>query len=152
MIGNLAVQSVVVFILIYCSITDLTSFKIKNTSVIILVVLFVIAALMGAFSPNIAIHIAFGLAMFAVLLASYAMGLVGGGDAKLLSAAFLWTGPQKATLFCIILACITLIYFVLHKFLRVLPGKPGPNGKTLIPYGPCIAVAWIAVLAIRDLN
>jgi prepilin peptidase CpaA len=149
---NISIQFPVMLVLIYCSITDIKSFKIKNESVILLLCLFAIAALMGAFSPNVVAHIAFGAAMFAVLLGSYALGLIGGGDAKLLSAAFLWIGPEKASVFCIFLGCAALIYFVLHKFLRILPGKPGPNGRTLIPYGPCIAAAWMAVLAIQHLN
>jgi Flp pilus assembly protein protease CpaA len=87
--------------------------------------------------------------MFAFMIATYALGAMGGGDAKLLSVAFLWIGSANASLFCLLLAIASAAYYVLHRFGRILPGKPGPRGKTLIPYGPCIAAAWIATMILR---
>jgi prepilin peptidase CpaA len=44
-------------------------------------------------------HVAAGLVALVVAVGLFALGLVGGGDAKLLAAAGLWLGPQAATPF-----------------------------------------------------
>lgn len=143
------IQFVIGMVLIYIAIEDMLKFKIRNESIVVLIVLFLIAALAsGALWPALW-HVLFGLVMFAVVLAIYAFRVIGGGDAKLLSVAFLWMGWENTSLFCILLGLAAAIYYILHRFGHILPGKPGPNGKTLIPYGPCIASAWIGTMALQ---
>jgi prepilin peptidase CpaA len=143
------IQYVIAMVLIYVAIEDILKFKIRNESVVILIVLFVIAAMApGALWPAFW-HVVFGLVMFAVMLAIYALGVIGGGDAKLLTVAFLWMGWENTSLFCILLALAAATYYMLHRFGHILPGKPGANGKTMIPYGPCIAAAWIGTMALQ---
>ena len=136
-------------VLIYAAFEDMARFRIRNATVTVLIALFLIDAIAnGALWPTIR-HVTFGLAMFAILLITYARGALGGGDVKLLSAAFLWMGWENTPLFCILLAVATTAYYVLNRFAHILPGKPGPHGKTLIPYGPCIASAWIVTMLLR---
>jgi prepilin peptidase CpaA len=143
------IQLLTAVVLIYIALEDVLKFKIKNQSVVTLLVLFFVAAtVQGALWPTVW-HVVFGLIMFAVLLATYALGWLGGGDAKLLSVAFLWMGWENTSLFCLFLALATAIYYIFHRFGHILPGKPGPNGRTMIPYGPCIATAWIATMVLR---
>jgi prepilin peptidase CpaA len=93
-------------------------------------------------------HLLFGAVMFALVIALYSFGLFGGGDAKLLSVAFLWTGAQNASLFCLLLSLAAIIYFVLVRLFHILPGKTTATGF-MIPYGPCIAAAWITTMVIK---
>ena len=136
-------------VLIYIGIEDMLKFKIKNESIFVLLILYFFAALFTGAPAAIVSHVAFGLIMFAILLGIYALGWLGGGDAKLLSVAFLWLGFENAPLFAILLALAAGAYSVLLQFGYLLPGKPGLKGRTLIPYGPCIAAAWIGTMALR---
>ena len=146
------IQLVAGMVLIYIGIEDILKFKIKNESVLALLVLFFIAALLhGALWPTV-YHVVFGLVMFAVLFAIYALGWLGGGDAKLLAVAFLWVGPENASLFAVLLPLAAAAYYLLHRFAHLLPARPGPNGRTMIPYGPCIAAAWIGTMVLANVG
>lgn len=101
------------------------------------------------------------LLVFSVGIASFALGLMGGGDVKLLIALTLWTGwgmPTFQFLFMTAVAGGVLVIVVL--LLRaVLPGmlrkknpeKPLPRlltKKQPVPYGLAIATAFLWLLAI----
>ena len=142
------IQLLVGMVLIYIAIEDMLRFKIANESVIVLTLLFLVFSLVsGALWPPLW-HLLFGAVMFALVLALYSLGLFGGGDAKLLSVAFLWIGAQNASLFCVLLSLAAGVYLVLQR-LCILPGKTNAKGRLMISYGPCIAAAWITTAAIR---
>jgi prepilin peptidase CpaA len=138
-------------LLLYIAATDLREFKIRNELVISLAVLcFAYAAMSGRW---VSIHwnIGFALLMFALMLFAYSQRLMGGGDLKLLTVAFLWTGPWCALPFAIFL----LIFAAAHT----LAGKYGwlnvqevEGGKKRIPFGPSIAGALIVVFVIGCLG
>jgi prepilin peptidase CpaA len=46
----------------------------------------------------------FAALMFVVMLAFYSIGWLGGGDVKILTVAFLWTGSSGALPFAILLS------------------------------------------------
>jgi prepilin peptidase CpaA len=142
------IQLLVGMVLIYIAIEDMRRFKIANESIIVLMLLFLVYSLVsGALWPPLW-HLLFGAVMFALVLALYSCGIFGGGDAKLLSVAFLWIGAQNATLFCLLLSLAAGAYLVLQR-LYILPGKTNAKGRLMIPYGPCIAAAWITTMAIK---
>ena len=85
-------------------------------------------------------HAAFGGAVFGLLLLAYAAKLAGGGDVKLLSAAFLWFGLPCSAAFSIALVLTTLVYALLAR-IGLLPVRKSPRGA-IIPFGPSIAAAW----------
>ena len=88
--------------------------------------------------------------MFALFFAMYAFGWMGGGDVKLLSVAFLWIGLDNALPFAFLLVAFTLAYVAAVNFLPIaLPVKQA-GGRTKIPYGPAISLAWIATLAVAQ--
>jgi prepilin peptidase CpaA len=142
------IQLLVGMVLIYIAIEDMLRFKIANESIFVLTLLFLVFSLVsGALWPPLW-HLLFGAVMFALVLTLYSFGVFGGGDAKLLSVAFLWIGAQNAALFCLLLSLAAIIYFVLVRLFHILPGKITATGF-MIPYGPCIAAAWITTMVIN---
>jgi prepilin peptidase CpaA len=74
---------------------DLFTMTIPNRISIVLVASFVVVALIVAPSWLIvARHLTIFAVVLAVAVAMFAMGWLGGGDAKLLAAASLWIGPD----------------------------------------------------------
>lgn len=100
-------------------------------------------------SPDMALQLALGLAVFAVFAALFALGWMGGGDVKLLGALALWL-PTALTLKMLILmsligGVLTLAYVVTHKIRKI---KESPE----IPYGVAIAGAALCVIGEPYLN
>lgn len=120
---------------------DLRNFRIRNEAVAALVGLFLLrAALRGQYQEAFS-HAVFAAVMFAVFLFMYARGLLGGGDVKLLGAAFLWLGIETAFVFSLFLLAFTILYALLAK-LGAVP-KRRMAARTKIPFGPCIGAAWL---------
>ncbi|MFA1622401.1 prepilin peptidase [Rhizobium mongolense] len=131
--------------------TDLISMTIPNRVSLILVISFlIIAPLMGMAIPEIGMHLAAGLAVFCGCFALFALNVMGGGDAKLLTATAVWFGfNQSLVLF---IGCVGLIggfltFAILmirsqsHTILAI--GLPVPSSLLLakkIPYGIAIAI------------
>jgi Flp pilus assembly protein protease CpaA len=135
-------------ILIFVIRDDLRNYRIRNEAVAALAVLFLLrTALRGRYQEALS-HAAFAAVMFAVLLLMYALmdakSRMGGGDAKLLGAAFLWLGIENAFVFSLFLIAFTFAYALLAK----LGGVPRKivAARTKIPFGPCIGAAWLATL------
>ena len=87
--------------------------------------------------PDIPIQIGIAVAVFAVFAAFFALGAMGGGDVKLLTALALWLpliAMMKLLLVMSILGgLLTLIMLIIHKWQRAL-------GKPEIPYGIAISL------------
>jgi prepilin peptidase CpaA len=135
-------------ILIFVILDDLRNYRIRNEAVAALAVLFLLrTALRGRYQEAMS-HAAFAAVMFVVLLLMYvlmnARGRMGGGDVKLLGAAFLWLGIEHAFVFSLFLIAFTLAYALLAK----LGGVPRKMvaARTTIPFGPCISAAWLVTL------
>jgi len=92
--------------------------------------------------PDMALQIALGIAIFGVFAALFALGLMGGGDVKLLAAVALWFPWQAIGLLLLIMAMIggivTVITVVHHRLSRRL-------GQPEVPYGVAISLAamWL---------
>lgn len=72
---------------------DALSMRIPNWLTLLIAVLFLpMAIVTGMGWADIGMHLLTGLAMFILGFAIFALGLFGGGDAKLLAAAGLWLG------------------------------------------------------------
>lgn len=135
-------------ILIFVILDDLRNYRIRNEAVAALTVLFLLrTALRGRYQEALS-HVAFAAVMFAVLLLMYglmnARGRMGGGDVKLLGAAFLWLGIEHSFDFSLFLIAFTLAYALLAK-LGSVP-RQMVAARTKIPFGPCISAAWLVTL------
>lgn len=133
-------------VLVLVTIEDLRRFRIRNGLVIVLVLAFVLACAWHDRLHLLLAHLLFALAGLVLLFAAFTRGVIGGGDAKLLTAALFWIGPEGALVYSIALAACALAYVLAAK-LGLAPSRR-TRGRTEIPFGPSIAVAWIAFLAL----
>lgn len=136
-------------ILSFVVVDDFRNLRIRNEAVAALALLFVASTgLTGHFREALA-HAAFALVMSGLILVFYAKGVMGGGDVKLLAVAFLWLGPEHAFAFSLFLLGFTLAYALLAK-LGTLPRQVVAT-RSKIPFGPCIAAAWLVAALPWDL-
>lgn len=74
--------------------SDLLTMRVPNVLVIALAVAFILAAPLAGFgATELGIHLGVATAALAIGFGLFAMGWIGGGDAKLFAASCLWLGP-----------------------------------------------------------
>lgn len=133
-------------VLAWVVVEDLRRFRIRNLAVGIITLAFVAACVEHGTTGLLLAHGAFaGLALALLALACF-RGMIGGGDAKLLAAAFFWVGPEGALVFALILFVLTVATVVGANF-RLIPTRRAARG-TKIPFGPSIAGALATVIAL----
>lgn len=93
---------------------------------------------------DVGIQIAIAFATFAVLAGFFALGAMGGGDVKLLTALALWVQPLPYVTLLVMMSLagglITLIFGGWHIVRRC-------EGKVAVPYGIAISIGGLWVLA-----
>jgi prepilin peptidase CpaA len=138
------VEAATVAVLCYVGFTDFRTFKIRNDSITLLVVLYIVYALVARSPYEILLNVAVSLAVFVVLLCFYAKGAVGGGDVKLVSVVCLWIGSHCALLF----SALLLVFIGLHVVaVRLGLASTQQKGfRQAIPYAPSIAGALIGTI------
>ena len=107
--------------------------------------------------PDIALQIGLAAIVFALFAVAFALGMMGGGDVKLIAALALWRvplngaeplyGPVLDMLMIMAVAggVLTVIMLILHRRRKAL-------GQPEIPYGVAIAIGAAAAYAERYLN
>ncbi|MDU0308254.1 MULTISPECIES: A24 family peptidase [Rhizobium] len=131
--------------------SDLLTMTIPNRVSLIMVISFaVLAPLGGVALPAIGMHALGAAIVFGICFALFALNVMGGGDAKLLSAAALWFScePVLLTFLAYVSAigglltlAILLIRSQSNTILAI--GLPIPNSLLLakkVPYGIAIAI------------
>jgi prepilin peptidase CpaA len=93
--------------------------------------------------PDVAWQLGVAFVTFALLAGLFAMGMMGGGDVKLLTALALWIAP---TLFLKLLVIMALAGGVLTIVCGAWHVMRRQSGKLAIPYGVAIAIAGLGVL------
>ena len=142
---------------------DLTSYTIPNWISLALGVAFgLLATTAGMPLPALEAHVATGLAALVAGMGLFALGWIGGGDAKLLAACCLWFGWPDTEAFLLDTALAGGAFAVLLLVVRgqlVRPFIPAPSGWAgrLItpgepaPYGVAIALGALIALPASDL-
>ena len=131
--------------------SDLFTMTIPNRVSLILIVSFlVLAPLSGVGWEMIGLHLAAATIIFCACFALFAFNVMGGGDAKLLSATALWFGLNESLTFlmvdvAVIGGLITLLILLVRAQSNTILaiGLPVPNSVLLakkIPYGIAIAI------------
>jgi prepilin peptidase CpaA len=132
--------------LFWVALTDLREFKVRNELVVILACLYVVYALFSGAWVSMQWNFAFALLMLAGGAYAYSLQQIGGGDLKLLTVAFLWTGPWLAAPFVILLLIFILVYYVVAR-LGFAAARRTSTGLR-IPLAPSLAGALIGVFAL----
>lgn len=146
-----AICAIFPFCLAMAAFTDLFTMTIPNRIPAALIVAFAAAALAtGMPLPVAGLHVLAGVIVFAVCLALFAANVMGGGDAKLLTACALWFGINLPLLEFVVYVAflggvLTVAIVALRSQAQVihamginLPGSVLMAKK--IPYGIAIAV------------
>lgn len=137
--------------------TDLVSYRIPNWISLAAIGLFAVsAALSGMTLGDFGVHFLVGFAALAVGFALFALGIIGGGDAKFFAAGALWMGPVFILKYCLIFALVGGGFAVLLLVLR-LPAIAAAlscipysaqllNPKAGLPYGVALGIGAMIVL------
>lgn len=146
-----AICAIFPFCLAMAAFNDLFSMTIPNRIPLAVLATFPVAAYMvGLPLGAIGLHVAAGLLVFGVCFAMFALNVMGGGDAKLLTACAFWFGLdisllQFAVYVSFIGGLLTVAIVVLRSQAQVihamgidLPGSVLMAKK--IPYGIAIAI------------
>jgi prepilin peptidase CpaA len=143
-------------LLIYAACSDIASLTIPNWVSIALAALFVpLALILHMPLGQIGVHLLFGFALLAVGFFLFQANIIGGGDAKLLAGAAVWTGfPAFITfLFWTALAggVIALALLGARKWIARAESRPAFVNRLLtpesgVPYGVAIMLGGLAVL------
>jgi prepilin peptidase CpaA len=131
--------------------TDLWEYKIRNELILALVGLFALYMVLTGRWTDLKWDIPFAALMFVVMLASYNLGWMGGGDVKILAVAFLWTGWSSVLPFAILLALFCSAHSLAAKLGWVKSENTG-DGRRRIPLAPSVAAALICSFMLRALS
>jgi prepilin peptidase CpaA len=138
-------------LLVVAAVIDVRTFTISNLlnlTVALLAPLYWLSIALPLW-PDVAIQLAAGIVVFALLAGAFYAGMMGGGDVKLAAALALWFSPASTVRFLVLMSIaggvVTLAVMALHR-VRERDGKPE------IPYGVAIAFGGLAILAQRFLN
>jgi len=128
-------------VLFYVALTDFKLFKIRNELIVVLIGLFIIHALLSGRWVSAYWNLALAAFLFAVMLYFYSQNLMGGGDVKILTVAFLWIGLDCALVFAVLMAIFAMVHVAAAKFRWVKVQQVGEHKR--IPLAPSVAGAMI---------
>ena len=143
-------------VMILSMLSDLRTFEIPNRLPLALVVGYPLAALSAGLSwqPQLWAFALGGL-MLVIAVIMFVLGLMGGGDGKLLAAAAIWTGPERVLDFLIATALAGGILALALLVFRRLPLAAGlssfPTMRRLhaekrdVPYAVAIGGAGLGI-------
>lgn len=132
--------------LIWTAREDLLRYRVSNKAIIGFGVSFVVVCLASGRLSLLISHALLSLMALVGLLGAFAIRVIGGGDAKLLSIALLWLGPEHILAFSLLLFIAVITYAIGARFYD-LPSRR-IDGSLRIPLAPCISVAWIITLGL----
>ena len=138
-------------ILVIAAVVDVRTFTISNRLNLTVALLAPVYWTSIALSPwpGVAVQLAGGATVFALLAGAFYAGMMGGGDVKLAAALALWFPPLATIKFLVLMSLaggvLTLVVLAWHRA-RKREGRPE------IPYGVAIAFGGLAILTQRFLN
>ncbi|WP_300577112.1 prepilin peptidase [Phenylobacterium sp.] len=143
-------------LLIVAALKDVTSYTIPNWISLALIVGFFPAALaLGLPWSSLGLHVGIGVTALVVGMAMFALGWIGGGDAKVFAATALWLGWPASGTFLLATALaggalavllLAMRSMLLRPYVSAGPSwlsrlaEPGEN----VPYGLAICIGGLA--------
>ena len=145
------------FLVAYAAANDLLTMLIPNRVSLLLIAGFAAVAASGILTlPEIGAHVAAGAIVLVATFALFALGVIGGGDAKLAAATSLWLGLDHLMDYLLIAAVaggaltLALLAARSHPLPRPLVGLPFAlhlhDTRTGVPYGIALCAAALFVL------
>ncbi len=98
--------------------------------------------------PDVGIQIGVAFAAFAILAGMFALGMMGGGDVKLLTALALWIQPNWFLELLIIMALLGGILTIVMGAWHVMRRQ---RDRLAIPYGVAISAAGLWIIGFHYL-
>lgn len=136
--------------LVIAAISDIRSRKIYNSlnaAIALGAPVFWFASGMAVW-PDMAIQLGFAILVFAAFAGLFALGMIGGGDVKLLGALALWFAPLDFLQLLLIMAVVGGLIAVAFVVRRMVLK---PKTQAQLPYGVAITVAALWVMAMTYL-
>jgi len=128
--------------LFWMALTDLKHFKIRNEFVVTLAGLYFVHSLVSGLWAQIPWHLGLAALVLAGTFYVYSLRQMGGGDLKLLTVCFLWTGAQSALPFSLLLLVFIGVHYAAVRFGWAAAQKSEKGAW--IPLAPSAAGALIA--------
>ena len=136
--------------------SDLLTMRISNKLVLMVVASFFAIALLAGFSLELlGTHVAAATLVLAVSFSFFALGWIGGGDAKLIAATALWFGFEDMLMYLLFASllggALTLLLLAVRRWPLPLQLKQVlwidrlHDSKTGVPYGIALAAAGLLV-------
>jgi prepilin peptidase CpaA len=137
--------------------SDLFSMRISNKLCLSVFVMFVFFAILASMAPTVvAWHVLAGLCALVVSFSLFALGAIGGGDAKFVAAVAVWMGFGQLAEFLAIASILGGILTLAILVFRKYPLPPRLIGipwvsklhdqKSGIPYGIALGIAAMMML------
>ncbi|MDP2215387.1 prepilin peptidase [Phenylobacterium sp.] len=150
-------------LLIVAALKDVTTYTIPNwISLALIVAFFPTAMALGLPMNTLGLHVALGVGALVAGMAMFALGWIGGGDAKVFAAAALWLGWPASAPFLLVTAlaggalAMTLLAMrsiLLRRYVSAGPAwlsrlaEPGEN----VPYGLAICIGGLVAFPTSSL-
>ena len=151
-------------LVIVAAMTDLATFTIPNWISVALAVAFIPASLLAGLPlSQIGIDVGVGVGMFVLGAVMFALGWIGGGDAKLMAASAIWLGLGGLPAFLVFTglaggALAMALLAMRSAWLRPLAAA-GPSWTQRLatpgesaPYGVAIAIGALAAFVVHPLT
>ncbi|MFE1600935.1 A24 family peptidase [Methylobacterium sp. ID0610] len=154
--ASIALLVVFPFVMAYAAASDLLTMTIPNALSLILVAAFPAAALaLGLSWGEVGLHLGAGALTLALTFTLFALGLIGGGDAKLAAATALWLGFEPLADYVVVaslaggLLTLLILQARIYPLPRIALSWPWAlrlhDRRTGVPYGIALAIAALIV-------
>lgn len=140
-----AILALTAAVLLYAAVTDLKRYQIRNELIAVLTGLFVLHSIVSGRWPGIPWNAGLAILMLAAMLYFYSQKLMGGGDVKLLTVAFLWVGIDCALPFALLLLLFASLHALVGRLGWVSVQRAESDARGRIAFAPSVAAALIAV-------
>ncbi len=144
-------------LLAFAAFSDIATMTIPNWVSIALAALYPVFALVAGWQwQAIGVHLLIGVAMLLFGFLLFQLNILGGGDAKLIAAAAVWTGVGALSPFMLWTAIaggvLALSVLVTRRQLKPTDGRPAFVNRLLtdkggVPYGVAIMVGGLMALS-----
>jgi prepilin peptidase CpaA len=136
----------------YAAFIDLKHYRISNELILLLIGLFFLYSLASDRWTTAAWNLGLAAGILLFLIYPYARHWIGGGDVKILTVAFLWTGIECALPFVVLLLLFVSLHTIAAKFGWVGSQQIDDDGSQRIPFALSIAAALIVTILLGCLR